>query len=123
MDRQRIYIVEDDLFVSEDMIGALHSVLPSAECIVFETVTWAHRAARGRGDPSVVVISAGADGSLPLEAEEAAWLGPLRVITFDLRDRGTHPDWVHLDKPFTEEQLAGAVRHLLSRSGSSRAAE
>jgi hypothetical protein len=121
MHRHRIYIVERDLFVSEDMKGELLSVLPSADCHVFESIAQARHAAEGGGDPFAVLVSASADGSFRVPPEDFAWLAAHRVIAFDLADPASCPPWVHLEKPFAKDQLAAALRRLMDREGSQAA--
>ncbi|MFK7763814.1 MAG: hypothetical protein AB8B62_11160 [Roseobacter sp.] len=110
----RICIIERDLFVSQDMADSVFSVLPSAECSTFLSVSEA-RSSHARGsDPDLVLISADADGAFTFSADEAKWLVSRKVIAFDARDRLGCPELFHLNKPFSEDELTSAVLSLVS---------
>ena len=113
MDRLHVCIVERNLFVSQDMMLSLNSVLPSAVCSVHTTVAEARTSSRSGSEPRLVLISADADGTFSMSRDDARWLVDDKVIAFDARDRVSHPEWVHLNKPFAEEELTSAVRQLV----------
>lgn len=109
-----IYIVERDLFVSQDMAHSIRLVLPSAICSVFATVAEARSSVTVSNAPQLVIVSADVDGMFTETAVDAKWLVQNKAIVFDARNRVSHPDWIYLDKPFSEGELMKAVQTLLS---------
>jgi hypothetical protein len=114
MDRFKVCIIENDLFVSEDMAHTVQAVLPSADCSVFTNVADARSMAEREGDPQLVLIAARAGGTFHVSPDDAKWLVRRKVIAFDARSRVPHPSWVHLDKPYKQEELKAAIIALVS---------
>ncbi|WP_282061514.1 hypothetical protein [Roseobacter litoralis] len=109
-----IYVVERNLFVSQDMVLTLNAVLPSAVCSVFTNVAEARSASNQERDPQLVLVSANVDGTFSVSPEDAEWLVNRRVIAFDANDQASTWGWVYLNKPFSQEELTQAVVSLLS---------
>ncbi|WP_227270673.1 response regulator [Roseobacter weihaiensis] len=101
----RVFIIERDLFVSQDIADSFRSVKPSAACSTYQSVDEARAAAQEGADPQLVLMSAGADGTLRITPDDMAWLRARKIITFDVRNPQPDASWANLSKPFTEEEL------------------
>lgn len=101
----RVFIIERDLFVSQDIADSFRSAKPSADCSAYQSVEEARAAAQEGVDPQLVLMSAGADGTLRTTPDDMAWLRARKIITFDVRNPQSDASWANLSKPFTEEEL------------------
>lgn len=106
----RLCIVEKDPFVSADVAETFKRVTPQAECYVFSTVGEAREALDEESQPDLVFVSADMSGKVAVTAADIAWVESLRVIAVDMNSRHDHPEWFHLGKPFSEEELEAAFQ-------------
>ncbi|WP_298845272.1 hypothetical protein [uncultured Roseobacter sp.] len=110
--RLAVCVVERNLFVAADIAEMLRMALPEADLAVFHELGAARTASVA--PPDVLMIAANAQGTFDMSPEDAAWISSSEVIAFDAADRSAFPGWLHLSKPFAEEDLTEAVLGLIA---------
>ncbi|WP_195820115.1 hypothetical protein [Roseobacter sp. MH60115] len=105
-------IVVSDPLISQDVSGIFAFWQAGCICKTFGSVAQVRAAADKNFDPGLVFIAA-QNGVLDLDSEDLSWLEGRAVITLDLADRTQFPQWQHLSRPFTQEQVIQAAYNLM----------
>lgn len=105
-------IVVSDPFISQDVSGIFAFWQAGCVCRTFSSVRQARAAQSKSFDPTLVFIAA-QGGVLDLDSQELSWLEGRSVITLDLGDTSQFPQWEHLTRPFTQEQVIQAAYNLI----------
>lgn len=107
-----VAIIVDDPLISQDVSGIFAFWHAGCVCRTFGSARQARNAQAKSFDPSLVFIAA-QGGVLDLDSQEQSWLEERAVITLDLNDKSRFPQWEHLTRPFTQEQVIQAAHNLI----------
>ena len=111
-------IIEEDVFVAEDISATVQQHFPKVQLCVSASFDQARRSMSPTGAPILVIISGTGMITREMTEEDAAGLRTLPVVWIDAPPlvQCDHPGWAFISKPFTLAGLSAALEAASGRS-------